>query len=224
MTPEDEIAALEAENASQREQIAALLERVQELEARLAKDSHNSGKPPSVTGWGARRGACARRAARSRAGSWGIAARRCSWWRAPDEVVEHRPAVCAQCQTPLRGGRPVVVRERRQVQDLPPVRLQHHGTSGAARALSGLPARQRGRLPGEAPSRAQYGPRLRALAVYLLEQQLVPYARVRHCSQTSSARRSRWARWCGWVRASGADAGAGRRRRSRRRCAGAGAA
>jgi transposase len=36
-----------------------------------------------------------------------------------------------------------------------------------------------GRFPAEASSRAQYGPQLRALAVYLLEQQLIPYARVR---------------------------------------------
>ena len=36
-----------------------------------------------------------------------------------------------------------------------------------------------GVFPAETPSRAQYGPRLRALAVYLLEQQLLPYARVR---------------------------------------------
>src|SRR5258706_12831014 len=50
MTPEEEITALRAENARQREQIAALLERVQELEGRLAKDSHNSGKPPSSDG------------------------------------------------------------------------------------------------------------------------------------------------------------------------------
>lgn len=42
MTPEDRIAELEAENQHQREQIAALLLRVQELEARLAKDSHNT--------------------------------------------------------------------------------------------------------------------------------------------------------------------------------------
>lgn len=34
----------------QREQIAALLERVHDLEARLAKDSYNSGKPPSSDG------------------------------------------------------------------------------------------------------------------------------------------------------------------------------
>ena len=37
----------------------------------------------------------------------------------------------------------------------------------------------KGVFPPQASSRAQYGPRLRALAVYLLEQQLVPYARVR---------------------------------------------
>lgn len=36
MTPEEEIAALKAENATLREQLTALLERVQELEARLA--------------------------------------------------------------------------------------------------------------------------------------------------------------------------------------------
>ena len=36
-----------------------------------------------------------------------------------------------------------------------------------------------GAFPAEAPSRAQYGPRLRALAVYLVEQQFVPYGRVR---------------------------------------------
>ncbi len=36
-----------------------------------------------------------------------------------------------------------------------------------------------GVFPAEAPSRAQYGPHLRAFAVYLVEQQFVPYGRVR---------------------------------------------
>jgi transposase len=35
-----------------------------------------------------------------------------------------------------------------------------------------------GAFPAEAPSRAQYGPRLRALAVYLVEEQLLPLGRV----------------------------------------------
>jgi transposase len=42
----------------------------------------------------------------------------------PDEVVEHRPRHCPQCQTPLEDAE-VALRERRQVHELPPgVRLQ----------------------------------------------------------------------------------------------------
>jgi cell division protein FtsB len=51
MQHEDIVAILTAENARQREEIAALAAQnaelaaqVQELQARLAKDSHNSGK------------------------------------------------------------------------------------------------------------------------------------------------------------------------------------
>src|SRR6266851_1923686 len=48
MTLHEEIATLKALNAELVAQNAALAARVQELEARLAKDSHNSGKPPVV--------------------------------------------------------------------------------------------------------------------------------------------------------------------------------
>jgi transposase len=44
---DDELARLRAENAEQAAQIAKLQARIQELEARLAKDSHHSSKPPS---------------------------------------------------------------------------------------------------------------------------------------------------------------------------------
>jgi transposase len=73
----------------------------------------------------------------------------------------------------------VVLRERRQVQELPPMRL--HVTEHQALHLC-CPVCQTvtaGYFPAEAPSRAQYGPRLQALSVYLVEQQLVPYGRVR---------------------------------------------
>jgi transposase len=97
----------------------------------------------------------------------------------PDVVVEHRPAVCTACQRPLGAEAPAVLRERRQVQELPPLRLRitehqrvHVRCLGCAHVSAGA-------FPAEAPSRAQYGPRLRALVVYLVEQQLVPYGRVR---------------------------------------------
>src|SRR5215831_12484626 len=60
MTLEERIAELEAENAALREQVGEvpllreqivwLTTQVQDLHARLAKDSHNSSKPPSSDG------------------------------------------------------------------------------------------------------------------------------------------------------------------------------
>jgi hypothetical protein len=54
MKPEEELIRLQAENQALREQLAQrdelierLLERVEELERRQAKDSHNSLQPPS---------------------------------------------------------------------------------------------------------------------------------------------------------------------------------
>lgn len=41
---------IEAENTTLREQVAALLARVQDLEGHRTKDSHNSSKPPSSDG------------------------------------------------------------------------------------------------------------------------------------------------------------------------------
>ena len=59
-----------------------------------------------------------------------------------------------------------------------------------------------GAFPAEAPSRAQYGPRLRALAVYLVEEQLVP-SRTCPAAARGSVRRcgSDGAHW--WAGSSG---------------------
>jgi transposase len=183
MTPGEEIASLKAENARQREQIAALLERVQELETRLAnatKDSHNSSKPPSSDPLGRKRSRSQRRkSGKKPGGQLGHRGETLRLVATPDEVVEHRPTVCAECQTPLDETASAVLYERRQVRDLPPVRLvvrEHRALHVRCPSCAQVNV---GQFPPEAPSRAQYGPQLRALAVYLLEQQLIPYARVR---------------------------------------------
>jgi transposase len=179
MTPDEQIAHLEAENARQREQIAALVARVQELEARLAKDSHNSSKPPSSDGLARKTRSLRKRSGKKPGGQLGHRGQTLRLVGTPDAVVEHRPAVCDACQTPLPADAPVVVRERRQVHDLPSLRLhitEHqalHVRCPTCRTVSADV------FPAAAPSRAQYGPRLRALAVYLVEQQLAPYGRVR---------------------------------------------
>src|SRR5260370_2797046 len=108
MQEEDVVVILTAENARQREQIAALVAqnaelaaRVQELEARLAKDSHNSGKPPSSDGLGRKTKSLRRRSGKHPGGQLGHRGETLHLVATPDAVVDHRPAVCAQCQTPL---------------------------------------------------------------------------------------------------------------------------
>src|SRR5260370_40131783 len=123
MTLHEEIAPLKALNAELVAQNAALAARVQELEARLAKDSHNSGKPPASDGLGRKTRSLRRRSGKKAGGQLGHRGETLHLGAVPDEVVEHRPAICAQCQAPLAEGAPGVLRERRQGRDLPRVRL-----------------------------------------------------------------------------------------------------
>nr|WTB28917.1 transposase [Streptomyces sp. NBC_00830] len=93
----------------------------------------------------------------------------------PDETKVHVPATCSSCAADLSGTEVVSV-EKRQVFDLPEIQLhvvEHQiqrrrctcGTITAAHA------------PDPAASPAQYGPRIKALAVYLATRQHLPYER-----------------------------------------------
>ena len=178
MTPEERNAELEAENAALREQVRALLERVQELEARRAKDSHNSSKPPSSDGLKRKTKSLRTKSGKKPGGQLGHRGETLRLVAVPDAVVEHRPSHCPQCQTPLADAE-VVLRERRQVHELPPgVRLQireHRALHVRCPTCAQVSV---GTFPAEAPSRAQYGAQVRALAVYLVEQQHLPLGRV----------------------------------------------
>lgn len=186
MTAEARIAELEAIIAQQQQQVellllhnAALQARVQDLEARLAKDSHNSSKPPSSDGLVRKTKSLRRRSGKKRGGQIGHQGDTLRLVATPDAVVEHRLAICLHCQIPLPEMAPVVVRERRQVHELPAVRLrvtEHQGLHVRCPACQAITV---GQFPAEAPGRVQYGPRLRALTVYLVQQQLLPYGRVR---------------------------------------------
>jgi transposase len=185
MTPDERIAELEGLVRQQRQQLelvladnAVLRGRVQELEARLAKDSHSSSKPPSSDGLARKTKSLRCKSGRKPGGQLGHRGQTLQLVGEPDVVVEHRPTVCAGCQAPLDGAGLVVLRERRQVQELPPLRLRITEHQALHMQCPACQAVSVGTFPVQVPSRAQYGPRLRAFAVYLVEQQLAPYARV----------------------------------------------
>ncbi len=107
MAPDDRIAELAAENAQPREQISALLERVRDLEARLAKDSHSSSKPPASDGLKRqlpRTRSRRREADKQPGGRLGRPGETLHLVAEPDAVVEQRPVVCSTCLTPMEGG------------------------------------------------------------------------------------------------------------------------
>jgi transposase len=185
MTPEERIAELEAENrrlradnATLQEQMTLLLGQVTVLEGRLAKDSHNSSKPPSSDGLRRKTKSLRQKSGRKPGGQLGHRGETLRLQATPDVVVEHRPTVCGGCQAPLDADALVVFRERRQMQDLPPGRLVVTEHQAFHLRCPHCQQVNVGRFPPEAPSRAQYGPHVRALAVYLVEEQLVPLGRV----------------------------------------------
>src|SRR5262249_61280810 len=105
---EAENAALRAENgslrtesASLREQVQALVARVQELEGRLAKDSHNSSKPPSSDGLARKPKSLRAKSGKKSGGQPGHRGHHLRLVAQPDVLVPHRPATCGTCQHPL---------------------------------------------------------------------------------------------------------------------------
>src|SRR5258708_31475982 len=123
--PEAAIGELEAENAALRERVELLAAQVQALQARLAKDSRNSSKPPSSDGLKRKTKSLRQKSGKKpggQLGHHGQTLRLVAW---PDTVIEHRPPACAHCRAPLDDAA-VVVRERRQLVDVPPLRLPVH--------------------------------------------------------------------------------------------------
>jgi transposase len=180
MSTEERIAELEALVTQLREQIDALAARNAELEVQVAhaqRDSHTSSKPPSSDGLARRTRSLRKKSGKKAGGQIGHRGETLHLVAAPDEIVEHRPTICVHCHAPL-ADEPALLRERRQVHELPLVRMRVSEHQALHVRCPQCQQVSVGAFPAEAPSRAQYGPQLRALAVYLVEEQLVPLGRV----------------------------------------------
>ena len=160
--------------------LTALEQRVIELEARLNKDSHNSNKPPSSDGLAKPPAPTSLRksSGRSPGGQKGHPGKTLTFCETPDHTRPHAPLCCFGCGASLETAE-IVAGERRQVVDLPPLRLEvteHIAQTRRCRCgtLTSAP------FPPEASEPIQYGTRLKALGVYLRDYQHLPYAR---CAQ-----------------------------------------
>src|SRR5207248_1664389 len=192
MTPE-EIAAMQEENRTLKALVAELLplrevvsqqalliaqlqQRVQVLEEREAKDSHNSHLPPSSDRFVRQPRSLRKKSGKQPGGQPGHQGTTLRWQACPDEVLVHPVTHCASCQQDLQGI-PALQVERRQVLDVPTPRLwvaEHQAEQKQCPACQQITIAS---FPPEVAAPLQYGPRLGALAVYLVEQQLLPWER-----------------------------------------------
>jgi transposase len=91
---EGELARERAENAHLRQMMEEVLKRLGEVEGKLAKDSHNSSKPPSSDGLLRKRASRRKRSEKKPGGQAGHPGHTLLAVETPDEVVRHRPVVC----------------------------------------------------------------------------------------------------------------------------------
>lgn len=169
--------------AAQAAEIAALKERLAELERRLGLNSSNSGKPPSGDGLNKppreqRTRSTRERSGRRSGGQKGHKGETLLQVAAPDNVVDHFPSCCRACGATVTSAMAAGHRAR-QVFDLPepaPLVVTEHRAHDCRCANCG--ATSRGAFPDEVRAPVQYGPRIAALVVYLLHYQLLPEDRL----------------------------------------------
>lgn len=161
------------------EQNAHLSARVEELEARLSKDSHNSSKPPSSDGLHKptpKPCNLRKKTGKRTGGQPGHPGHTLELVDHPDHTLLHAPTTCAGCGGSLQDA-PVLGKERRQVFELPPLTLEvteHQAISCVCPHCHTLTTAT---FPEGVAQPAQYGPKMLGLCVYLNQYQLLPLAR-----------------------------------------------
>ena len=186
MKPEEELLQLRAENQALREQLAQrdeqlaqVLQRVQELEERLAKDSHNSSLPPSSDRFARQKKSRSLRksSGKKTGGQDGHTGRTLEMSTTPDEVIALPPVIrCQHCQADLTAIA-AEGRERRQVVDVPLARLQVTEYQGEWKQCPHCQGHSSTAFPSGVAAPVPYGPRVGAMGISLVTQQLLPWSR-----------------------------------------------
>jgi transposase len=159
--------------------VKQLITRVHELEAQIAKNSSNSGKPPSSDGLKKPPKTVSQRgkSGKKPGGQPGHPGRTLEPVNNPDYIMSHSPTMCNGCGNSLNEVRGASV-ERRQVFELPEPKVEVTEHRIEAKMCPCCGEISKGIFPENITAPAQYGERVQALAVYFAHQHFLPFDRL----------------------------------------------
>lgn len=176
----DQVDGLSVANAGLVEQVETLGAKIAELERKLGRNSSNSSLPPSSDRFGKPKPESPNRAARRALGRKpgkqpGDDGKHLAQVTDPDDTKIYTPPCCENCGDDLSDA-PAEAVEVRQVFDTPEPKLfvtEHRAVTKRCHCGTATKAA----FPAVARAYACYGPRLRAVALYLLARQHLPFER-----------------------------------------------
>ena len=154
-------------------------ERIQALEDQLAKNSRNSGKPPSSDGLKKKPApkSLREKGKRKTGGQKGHKGETLKMVSEPHHVAVHPVTICSNCQADLSEVKATGI-EKRQVFDVPLIEIEVTEHQAEIKCCSSCGTRIKAPFPAGVSRAVQYGNRLKAQAVYLNSYQLLPLARI----------------------------------------------
>ncbi len=171
------ILALQEQVRELQQAVAKRVAEIQELRDQLAKNSRNSGKPPGSDGLKKpkTRNLRRKRGRRSR-GQEGHQGHTLKMVEKPDHVEHYEVSECPECVADLQAIKACEL-ERRQVFDVPPVRIEVTEHRAEIKVCPRCEKRVKAEFPVDVTQPVQYGLRIKAQASYLNNYQLIPLAR-----------------------------------------------
>jgi len=159
--------------------ILVLVERIQKLEDQLAKNSRNSGKPPSSDGYDQavpRTQSLRKRSRRKSGGQPGHRGETLKAVEKPNQIKVHRVKACQHCGHSLRR-RKAIGHEKRQVFDVPRVEIQVTEHRAEIKDCPCCGKETRAVFPPKVSQVVQYGIEIKAHMAYLNTEQHIPLER-----------------------------------------------
>jgi len=161
----------------QQAQLAELRARVKALEDQLATNSRNSSKPPSSDSFTKQTRSLRQPSGRKAGGQPGHPGTTLQQVAVPDQIRIHEPAQCVACGASLAEVASQPDPERRQVFDLPPLKLEVTEHRVMRKECTACGHRNRGTFPEGVACGASYGAGVKSVLTYLNQGHLLPSAR-----------------------------------------------